>query len=87
LEEWEYAAPESLNAEIGAARPDMVYGGQVAIFVDGPDNGDAPGRDDDAEDELRDLGWSVLRIPYGGDYSQIVKRYPSVFGTSRREQR
>ncbi|MFI6295941.1 DEAD/DEAH box helicase [Nonomuraea sp. NPDC050790] len=87
LEEWEYAAPESLNAEIGEAKPEMIYGGQVAIFVDGPDNGDVPGRDADAEDELRDLGWSVVRIPYGGDYSQIVKKYPSVFGTSRRERR
>ncbi|GGK81724.1 RNA helicase [Sphaerisporangium melleum] len=90
LEEWEYRAPDTLNAEVNGARPEMVYNtptGPVAVFVDGHGNAAGPGRDEDAEDELRDLGWSVVRVPYGGDFSQIVKKYPSVFGTSRREQR
>ncbi|MEO3858056.1 DEAD/DEAH box helicase [Acrocarpospora sp. B8E8] len=90
LEEWEYRAPDALNPDLGGARPEMVYNtpnGQVIVFVDGPDNADAPGRDEDAEDELRDLGWIVVRVPYGGDYSKIVKKYPSVFGISRRESR
>ncbi|PZG54412.1 DEAD/DEAH box helicase [Spongiactinospora gelatinilytica] len=85
LEEWEYRAPEQLSADLGVATPDMVYPGQVAVFIDGPDNGSVPGRDEDAEEELRDRGWSVVRVPYRGDYSQIVKKYPSVFGNSRRE--
>lgn len=92
LEEWEYRAPDALSPELDDcdARPELVYatnGGQVAVFVDGLDNGDLPGRNEEAEDDLRDLGWSVVRVPYGGDYSQIVKKYPSVFGTGRREQR
>ncbi|MFG1956941.1 DEAD/DEAH box helicase [Nonomuraea sp. NPDC049028] len=92
LEEWEHRAPDALSPELDGcgARPELVYDiatGQVAVFVDGPDNASQSGRDEDAEDELRDLGWSVVRVPYGGDYSQIVKRYPSVFGASRREQR
>ncbi|MGC5015117.1 DEAD/DEAH box helicase [Streptosporangium sp. DT93] len=90
LEEWEYRAPDRLNANLDGVRPEMVYNtpnGQVAVFVDGPGNTADPGRDEDAEDELRDLGWSVIRVPYGGDYLQIVKKYPSVFGMSRREQR
>ena len=90
LEEWEYRAPDALKADLNGIRVEMVYDtphGQAAVFVDGPDNADVPGRDEDAEDELRDLGWSVVRVPYGGDYAQIVKKYPSVFGTSRREQR
>ncbi|WP_328708861.1 DEAD/DEAH box helicase [Microbispora hainanensis] len=90
LEEWEYRAPDALKVDLNGIRVEMVYDtphGQAAVFVDGPDNADAPGRDVDAEDELRDLGWSVVRVPYGGDYAQIVKKYPSVFGTSRREQR
>ena len=90
LEEWEYRAPDTLHADLDGARPEMVYdtpNGPVAVFVDGPDDADAPGRDEEAEDELRDRGWNVVRIPYGGDYSEIVKRYPSVFGMSRRERR
>ncbi|MEV4364459.1 DEAD/DEAH box helicase [Nonomuraea sp. NPDC049625] len=87
LEEWEYRAPDELSVDLGVAIPEMVYPGQVAVFVDGPDNGASPGRDEEAEDELRELGWSVVRVPYRGDYAQIVKKYPSVFGTSRREPR
>ena len=57
--------------------------GAVAVFVDGPDDGAAPGRDEDTEDALRDVGWSVVRIPHEADYRSVVGGYPSVFGPGR----
>jgi very-short-patch-repair endonuclease len=62
-------------------------GGDVAVFVDGPDDADRPGRDEDAAEELRDAGWNVIRVRYGADYTDTVARYPSVFGISGRERR
>jgi hypothetical protein len=92
LREMEYRCPD----EVGVALPeygavvDLAYRlktGPVAVFVDGPDDGSGPGRDDLAEDTLRDAGWFVIRVPHGATYSEIVKKYPSVFGTSRRGDR
>jgi hypothetical protein len=92
LEEREHRRPDELDVEVAGcqARPDLVYrlaAGDVAVFVDGPDDADRPRRDEPAEDDLRDAGWSVVRIPYGADYAEIVARYPSVFGSSGRERR
>jgi len=92
LEEMEYRCPDELGPDIAdlsdlGARPDLVYRtptGPVGVFVDSPGNTDAPGRDEDAADDLRDAGWNVIRIPYGATYSEIAQKYPSVFGTSRR---
>lgn len=89
LEEMEYRCPDELGVELAdlGARLDLVYRtstGPVGIFVDGPDNADEPGRDEDAADDLRDAGWSVIRIPHGATYSTIAQKYPSVFGISRR---
>lgn len=92
LEEMEYRCPDELGPDIAglsdlSAQPDLVYRtltGPVGIFMDGPDNTDEPGHDEDAADDLRDAGWSVIRIPYGATYSKIAQKYPSVFGISRR---
>lgn len=87
LEEREYRCPDEIGAEIDGVRPELVYRtptGPVGIFVDGPDNADTPGRDEDAADDLRDAGWSVIRVPHGATYSKIAQKYPSVFGISRR---
>lgn len=92
LKEMEYRCPDEVGGTVDGldARPDLIYrtrNGPVAVFVDGPDDEGRPGRDEPAEDELRDLGWSVIRVPHGATYSEIVRRYPSVFGVSRRTQR
>ncbi|HEY3894982.1 MAG TPA: helicase-related protein [Pseudonocardiaceae bacterium] len=89
LEEMEYRCPDEIGVELPeiGARPDLIYHtptGPVAIFVDSPDNADAPGRDEDADDDLRDAGWNVIRVPYRATYSKIAQKYPSVFGISRR---
>jgi hypothetical protein len=35
---------------------------------------------EDAQETLRDLGWTVITIGPDTDWSAIVTRYPSVFG-------
>ncbi|MFF4414910.1 DEAD/DEAH box helicase [Streptosporangium sp. NPDC001559] len=70
------------------AKPDFVYrtqGGDVAVFVDGPHHDDAyvAERDMRAEDRLMDLGWLVIRFRHDEEWDEIVRRYPSVFGTGR----
>lgn len=90
LEEREYRCPDEAGVEVDGARPDLVYRtptGPVGIFVDGTADAAVPGRDEDAADDLRDAGWGVIRVPCGATYPEIVKKYPSVFGSSRRESR
>jgi ATP-dependent helicase YprA (DUF1998 family) len=92
LEEREHRPPDEVYVEAAGtkARPDLVYrqpAGDVAVFVDGPDDTGAPGRDEIAEEELRDLGWGVIRVRHGADFHDVVDRFQSVFGVSGREPR
>lgn len=92
LAEREYRPPDDIAPDLAGhtARPDLHYrldSGDVAVFVDGPDDAQAPGRDETAADDLRDAGWSVIRVAHGADYGEIVAKYPSVFGTSGRDRR
>ncbi|TCO58278.1 protein kinase domain-containing protein [Actinocrispum wychmicini] len=69
------------------ARPDFVYrlpGGKVAIFVDGPAHNHEfiAQRDQEAENRLYDSGWDVVRFPYDGDWSGVVKQFERYFGPS-----
>ncbi|MPZ00121.1 MAG: DEAD/DEAH box helicase [Actinophytocola sp.] len=92
LQEYEYRPPDDVaTAQLdGTVHPDLVYrrpNGPVAVFVDG--NGKAPvaGRDDIAQEELEDHGWGVIRVSASTTYRDVVEKYPSVFGQSRREIR
>lgn len=92
LREMEHRCPDEVKVQLPEfdANVDLVYRpstGPVAVFVDGPDDANASGRDDAAEDALRDAGWFVMRIPFGTTYQEIVKKYPSVFGTGRKRDR
>ncbi|WP_067135665.1 DEAD/DEAH box helicase [Microtetraspora malaysiensis] len=86
----EYRLPDGSQELVADARakPDFIYrtkGGNIAIFVDGPHH-DAPHvheRDIEAEDRLMDLGWLVIRFRHDEEWDEIVRRYPSVFGTGR----
>jgi superfamily II DNA/RNA helicase/very-short-patch-repair endonuclease len=90
LAERDYRLPDDaqLLVEEAEARPDFVYhlaSGDVAVFVDGPHHDAEPARlrDKAAEENLRDLGWSVIRFRYDDDWAAVVRRYPSVFGEGR----
>ncbi len=69
------------------SRPDFVYEtkvGPVAVFIDGPhhDSEVQAQRDEDAQERLYDDGWEVIRFRHDDDWSEIVRRYGSVFGVA-----
>ena len=62
--------PDDADSEAEGTRPDLIYrlpDGNAAIFITG-DGPDPAGRDEDARDVLRDLGWSVITIRPGADW-------------------
>ena len=74
--------PQKLIAA-AQARPDFVYSKhQLAVFVDGPihDEVDKQQADRDVDARLAELGWEVVRFPRGADWTEILDRYPGVFG-------
>ncbi|WP_182878146.1 DEAD/DEAH box helicase [Microbispora sp. H10670] len=90
LQAGDYRLPDGAQELVAEARarPDFIYrtkGGNIAVFIDGPHH-DAPyvaERDVEAEDRLMDLGWLVIRFRHDEEWDEIVRRYPSVFGTGR----
>lgn len=91
LRRHDYRLPDDAQVlvEDAGVRPDFVYhlpaGTSVAVFLDGPDHDAARVRDRDAgaEHNLRDIGWSIVRIRHDEDWEVVVRRHPSVFGATR----
>src|SRR5712692_9280931 len=78
--------PNEVDREAEGAWPDLIYrlpDGNAAVFVKGTEenNEEQAGRDERAQDVLRDLGWSVIIIGVDADWAAAANRYPSVFGT------
>ena len=78
--------PDDVDRDAAGTRPDLIYrlpDGNAAIFVSaaGQDGNEEAGRDAEAHDILRDLGWSVITIGPEAEWPAVVARYPSVFGT------
>ena len=72
--------PDEVGQQAHGARPDLIYrlpDGNAAIFIE---DTQGAGRDEQAQDDLRDLGWSVIIIGPGRDWAATAARYPSVFG-------
>jgi len=70
--------PDDTDQEIGGVCPDLIYrlpdGGVGVFFADtGEDR-------EEAEEALRDIGWTPIVIKPGTDFATVTKRYPSVFG-------
>ena len=65
-------------------RPDFYYENHtLAVYVDGPIH-DYPSRherDKQQERQMRTEGYSVVRFGHSDDWSNIVKKYPNVFGS------
>ncbi|GAA1856045.1 DEAD/DEAH box helicase [Actinomadura bangladeshensis] len=90
LKDSDYRLPDEAQTLVAdaLARPDFVYrlpAGPVAVYVDGPHHEHATvwERDVQAEGRLLDLGWLVVRFGYDKEWNDIVREYPSVFGTGR----
>ncbi len=78
--------PDDVDRDAEGTRPDLIYhlpDGNAAVFVAGAGEGgnERAGRDKEAHEVLRDLGWSVIIVSPGADWATIAARYPSVFGT------
>jgi Domain of unknown function (DUF1998) len=75
--------PNETDGEAKGTRPDLIYrlpDGNAAVFITG-DGPDPAGRDEDAREVLRELGWGVITIGPGADWAAVAARYPSVFGS------
>ena len=75
--------PNEADGEAEGTRPDLIYrlpDGNAAVFVTG-DGPDPAGRDENAREVLRELGWAVITIGPGADWAAIAARKPSVFGS------
>ncbi|GLW62162.1 RNA helicase [Actinomadura rubrobrunea] len=90
LKQGDYRLPDEAQMLVpdALARPDFVYhlaAGPVAVFVDGPHHRHEAvwERDVQAEGRLLDLGWLVIRFGHDEEWSEIVRKYPSVFGPGR----
>ncbi|MEO9330063.1 DEAD/DEAH box helicase [Gordonia aurantiaca] len=82
----EFRMPSAVGQQIGNARVDFVFrdgGNSTAVFIDEAGSPPGPGRDADAEDELMDLGWSVIRFADGDDWLDTIRANTYVFGTGR----
>lgn len=91
IENGGYRRPDAAQmlVEAAKARPDFVYrlkDAQVAIFVDGPHHDGAVQQltDSAAEERLANLGWTVLRFRYDGDWAGQIIAMPSIFGQGTR---
>jgi hypothetical protein len=87
IEDGGYRRPDAAQTlvEDAKARPDFVYrlkDAQVAVFIDGPHHDGAPQQltDAAAEERLENLGWTVLRFRYDGDWTSQINSMPSIFG-------
>jgi len=64
-------------------RPDFVYKKHsVVVYIDGPvhDYSDREERDNKQTECMEDLGYTVIRFGHEDDWTDIISKYPSIFG-------
>jgi hypothetical protein len=77
--------PDRVDAAAHGTRPDLIYhlpDANAAVFMAGPgeDDSGSQGRDEQAHEALRDLGWTVIVAGPDTKLASVAGRYPSVFG-------
>ncbi|WP_255027138.1 DEAD/DEAH box helicase [Rhodococcus sp. GA1] len=85
LVEHEFTLPDGVHETIGSVSVDFVFrsdNSPTAVFVD--DGTPGSGRDHTAEDDLMDLGWSVVRFGPGDDWLDVLRSHSYVFGEGRK---
>ena len=66
-----------------STRPDFLYEQfQTAIYIDGPHHEfpERQARDRTQEEDMLDYGYTVIRFDYKDKWSEIVAKYPGIFG-------
>ena len=64
-------------------RPDFFYQDHfTVIYIDGPAHQypERQQRDRQQEEDLEDLGYSIIRFGHQDDWASIFAQYPSIFG-------
>ena len=85
LEEGHLRLPSKAQPLVEACktRPDFLYEDSLsAIYVDGPPHqfADRQRRDRIQTECMEDLGFTVIRFSHEDNWTEIVARYPNVFG-------
>ena len=79
-----YKPPTGSQQYIAAAntRPDFLYGGEAAIYIDGPVHlyPDRMVRDATTTAAMQSLGYTVVRFGHEDDWAQIADTYKWIFG-------
>lgn len=71
--------------EQAGTRPDFIYRGVAAVYIDGHPHRypDRAARDREQSERLADIGYSVIRFADETKWGEIIARYPHVFGIAR----
>ncbi|NDZ92856.1 DEAD/DEAH box helicase [Streptomyces sp. SID6673] len=83
----EFTLPTAVHEQVGEVEADFIFrsrGNTTVVFVDEAGQPPGPGRDEDAEDELMDRGWSVLRLVDGDEWLAELRANSYVFGAGRK---
>jgi hypothetical protein len=86
LESHGHRLPASAQEGVPACRtrPDFLYDGKVAVYIDGPvhEYPERRKRDERQQEAMEDRGYTVLRFDDEATWAGVIARYPSVFGTA-----
>jgi hypothetical protein len=87
LEQNGHRLPDSAQEAVPACRtrPDFLYEGKVAVYIDGPVHQYPERRDRDRTqtEAMEDRGFTVLRFDDEAKWGELMARYPNVFGPAR----
>jgi hypothetical protein len=87
LEQNGHRLPASAQEAVPSCRtrPDFLYEGKVAVYIDGPVHQYAERRDRDRTqtEAMEDRGFTVLRFDDEAAWGELIARYPNVFGPVR----
>jgi hypothetical protein len=87
LEQNGHRLPASAQEAVPACRtrPDFLYDGKVAVYIDGPVHqySERHQRDVTQTEAMEDRGFTVLRFTDEATWGELVGRYPNVFGPAR----
>jgi ATP-dependent helicase YprA (DUF1998 family) len=87
LERYGHRLPASAQEAVPACRtrPDFLYDGKVAVYIDGPVHqyAERHQRDVTQTEAMQDKGYTVLRFASEAEWAALIGQYPNVFGPAR----
>jgi ATP-dependent helicase YprA (DUF1998 family)/very-short-patch-repair endonuclease len=87
LERQSHRLPDQAQEAVPAcrSRPDFLYVGKVAVYIDGPihEYPERRARDVTQTECMEDRGYTVIRFTEEAAWPDLIARYPNVFGAAR----